>query len=135
MRNRIRLFTSSLGVLLVAVSFVLGGCGEERLQFFSIPSGRAAHSLKLFAKQANVEIVFDTPTADVVVTNAVEGKMTPQSALAIMLENTSLKFEEDPETGAYAVTKIELTELMKRSNREDAHSREGLANLANNKSY
>lgn len=69
-----------------------------------IPEGLAVQTLKEFAKQANVEIVFKAPSLGEIKTNAVSGLMSPESALNAMLSGTSLVFDIDSVTGAYAVT-------------------------------
>lgn len=71
-----------------------------------IPAGAAALTLMDFAKQANVEIVFDAQGVSGVETNAVHGEYEPLAALSHMLEDTSLGVYYDKETGAYAIIKI-----------------------------
>ena len=82
----------------------LTACSYPDERSLDIPEGFASHTLKEFAKQANVEIVFNPPSVSEVRTNPVVGKMTPRAALELMLSGTPLVFERDPETGAYAVT-------------------------------
>lgn len=75
---------------------------------FDVKAGEAAKSLKLFAKQAKLGIVFDSRSLEDVYTEDVVGLMIPSDALARMLENTSLVFDQDDETGAFAVTRSEV---------------------------
>ncbi len=86
----------------------LTACSYQNERSLNIPEGLASHTLKEFAKQANVEIVFNTPSVTDIRTNAVTGKMVPQAALELMLSGTSLIYGRDPETGAYAVTSIQI---------------------------
>ena len=81
--------------------FVACSALDER--YLNIGEGLAPLTLKEFARQAKVEIVFNAPSVKGVVTNAVEGRMIPPDALDIMLSGTGLSFEVDGETGAYAV--------------------------------
>ena len=88
----------------------LTACSYPDERSLDIPEGFASHTLKEFAKQANVEIVFNPPSVSEVRTNPVVGKMTPRAALELMLSGTSTVFERDPETGAYAVTSNQIPE-------------------------
>ena len=103
------------GLLLsLALAATLGGCSGLEKRYVDIPEGYAAQTLKEFAKQARVEIVFNAPSVAGVVTNPVEGSMTPQAALDTMLSGTDLYFEIDTETGAYAVTHIRISDASMR---------------------
>ena len=105
------MFDTRFGLLLsIALVAVLGACSGLDKCYVDIPEGYAPRTLKEFAKQAKVEIVFNAPNVASVMTNSVEGRMTPQAALDIMLSGTNLSFEIDSETGAYAVTLIEITD-------------------------
>lgn len=77
---------------------------------FDVGAGRAAKTLKQFAKQARLGIVFDPRSLEDVHTNEVAGLLIPSDALMRMLDNTSLVFDQDDETGAFAVTRSDLTE-------------------------
>ena len=123
-------------VLAITASIVtLVACGIQEKRSLDIPEGFASQTLKEFAKQANVEIVFDAPSVVDIRTNAVAGRMTPGDALDLMLAGTPLVFERDSETGAYAVTVSEFsdTETVEPSNVLEAAY---LANDSNeNKNY
>ncbi len=98
--------------LVVAVSLLgLAGCQRQEKRSLDVPEGYATHTLKEFAKQANVEIVFNTPSVGNIKTSAVVGRMAPQAALESMLAGTPLGFERDPETGAYAVISSKTRDL------------------------
>ncbi len=58
----------------------------------------AAYTLKEFANQAEVEIMFNPQIVYGVRTNAVNGKYYPHLALRIMLSETSLTVNYDKET-------------------------------------
>jgi len=93
---------------LVIYLFALSACSYQDERSLNIPEGQASYTLKEFSKQANVEIVFNTPSVVDVRTNAVVGNMMPQAALELMLVGTSLVFERDPETGVFAVTSNQI---------------------------
>ncbi|MDA7640500.1 STN domain-containing protein [Opitutaceae bacterium] len=100
-------------ILPIAVCLLaLTACSYPDERSLNIPEGLASHTLKEFAKQANVEIVFNTPSVSEVRTNPVVGKMTPRLALELMLSGTHLVFERDPETGAYAVTSNQILDTV-----------------------
>ena len=75
---------------------------------FDLEAGDAGTTLKLFAKQAELSIVYDPRIVEGVETNEVVGWLIPQDALERMLEGTSLVSKEDSETGAFAVTRSEI---------------------------
>jgi len=72
---------------------------------FDLPKGDADETLKAFARQAEVSLVYDPKAAQGVRTNEVVGALMPREALDRMLAGTPLKFREDAQTGAYAVTR------------------------------
>lgn len=98
----------SISICLLALT----GCGKLEKHSIDVPEGYASQALKEFAKQADIEIVFNAPSVANVKTNAVSGRMTPLVALDLMLSGTNLVFERDKETGAYAVTAIDESETV-----------------------
>ena len=78
---------------------------------FVLEAGDAGTTLKLFAKQAELSIVYDPRIVKGVETNVVVGLLIPQDALERMLAGTLLVFDEDSETGAFAVTRSEIPSL------------------------
>jgi len=82
---------------------LLVGCAEKEKISLNIPEGYATNTLKEFARQAKVEILFDLQTVNGVKTNAISGKYYPVSALRMMLGDTLLVVDFESETGAYAV--------------------------------
>ena len=93
--------------------FALSACSYQDEISLSIPEGQASYTLKEFSKQANVEIVFNTPSVVDVRTNAVVGNMAPIAAIELMLVGTPLVFERDPETGVFAVTSNQIPDAAK----------------------
>ena len=79
----------------------------ETARQFDVEAGPASQSLKRFAKQAKLGIVYDPRDVKGVQTHSVAGLLIPSEALRRMLENTSLVFDQDEETGAFAVTPVE----------------------------
>lgn len=107
MKNLGKLNHSIISIVLCFLA--LWGCSRRATCTIDIPAGYAAFTLKEFAKQAEVEIVFNAPSMVDVKTNAVEGRMTPDRALEVMLEGTSLLVDRDFETGAYAITIVSFS--------------------------
>lgn len=79
------------------------GCDRDTRKFFEIQEGPAVRTLKVFAAQAEIEILFDPKQLDALQTRAVSGKYTAQKTLELMLGDTSLVYSIDPDTRAYAV--------------------------------
>lgn len=94
----------TIGSLLI----LLSACSEKEQLLVDIPGGVATDTLKEFARQTNVEILFDRQSVSGVKTNSVRGKFDPAAALRIMLEDTPLGVDIENETGAYAVFRKEL---------------------------
>ncbi len=90
-----------LGVL--ASGFL--ACGRVAVCDIDIPAGSASHTLKEFARQARVEIVFDARSVGDVVTNGVRGRLAPDKALERMLRGTPLVAAAGGSPGAFAITK------------------------------
>ena len=89
-------------------AILLTACAEKEKLSLNIPEGFATNTLKEFARQTNVEILFDLQSVYGVKTNVVKGKYDPAAALRKMLEDTPLGVDIEPETGAYAVFRKEL---------------------------
>lgn len=94
----------TIGSLLI----LLSACSEKELLIVDIPGGLATDTLKEFARQTDVEILFDRQSVYGVKTNPVKGKFDPATALRIMLEDTPLGVDIENETGAYAVFRKEV---------------------------
>ncbi len=89
-------------------AILLSACSETEQLRVDIPEGFATNTLKEFARQTNVEILFDLQSVYGVKTNVVKGKYDPGSALRMMLKNTPLGVDFENETGAYAIFRKEL---------------------------
>lgn len=114
-----RIPNSFVAIVMIALGYVgVVSCSYPAKFSLDIPEGPAVQTLKEFAKQADVEIVFRAPSVGEIRTNAVSGHMTPESALNAMLSGTSLVFDIDSETGAYAVT---LDESLDTADNLDSH--------------
>ena len=94
--------------LVVTVLIVSTACSSKNQSTLNIPEGDAAYTLKEFARQAEVEIIYNPQSVYGVKTNTVIGKYYPQSALRVMLSGTILTIDYDEETGAYGVMRNEL---------------------------
>ena len=90
-------------------AFGFSSCTKQETRSLDIPAGFATQPLKEFARQAKVEIIFDSQSVYGVKTQSVNGDYDPQSALRIMLEDTPLSVDFDDESGAYAIIRIELS--------------------------
>lgn len=100
--TEIRIISAFL-ILICGILFI-SGCTESDSSDFDISGGSATLTLKEFAKQANVEIVFDAKSVEGIETKSINGNLHPYDALKKMLENTSLTMKKDPATGAFAIT-------------------------------
>ena len=74
---------------------------------FNIPEGEARATIREFAVQSELSIIYDFEDLKGVVTRAVIGKYKAGDALKLMLEGGPLSFDEDVETGAFAVIRLE----------------------------
>lgn len=58
-----------------------------------------------FSQQAGLQVIFSSKMAGGVKTRAVSGEMTARQALDAMLEGTGLAVIQDPDTGAFTITR------------------------------
>jgi iron complex outermembrane receptor protein len=100
--------TFALATVLMIASISTSIADEARS--FDVDAGQAVKTLKLFAKQSELGIVFDSRSVKDVRTESVVGLMIPSDALERMLGNTALVFDQDDETGAFAVTRVVIEE-------------------------
>lgn len=75
--------------------------GEART--FDLPAGPAVQTLRQFADQAGVDVLFSTDTAAQVSTSDVAGRLAPTEAMTRLLRGTGLVAERNPHTGAFTV--------------------------------
>jgi hypothetical protein len=97
--------------MLVAFAWICAilhtACSEGGKLPVDIPEGYATKTLREFAHQTNVEILFDRQIVEDVKTNPVKGVYDPYTALRMMLEDTPLGVDLENESGAYAVFRKE----------------------------
>lgn len=94
---------------MLALVVLMGGCFRGRVCALRIPAGAAAQTLKEFARQAQIQIIFDARSVEGVVTNAIDGRMEPAEALERMVRGTPLYVRHDDTTGAFAIIRREST--------------------------
>jgi len=96
---------TALAVATTVVWVSAGRAGEPTpvRHTFELPADRAGKTLRLFADQAGVEVVFAADTTGRVQTNPVRGSFTPEEALALLLRGTGLVPERNPRTGAFTI--------------------------------
>jgi hypothetical protein len=99
-------------VLIVVGLLSLVACSDTETKELDIPEGFATTTLKEFARQADVEIIFDSRSVYGVKTHAVRGSHNPGDALRIMLEDTPLRVDFDEASGAYAVKRVEFSVIV-----------------------
>jgi iron complex outermembrane receptor protein len=83
-------------------------------RLFDVPSSPAETALRRFARQADVQLIFDPDIVAGVRTRALIGRFDPAEALAAILTGTPLHVVRDPVTGAFAVGKkmaLPVTEI------------------------
>lgn len=100
---RRRLYAAALFLLMTSAVQITA---ETRT--FDVEAGDARTTLRNFARQAKVSVVMDRRDVQGVQTNEVSGLLVPKHALERILEGTPLVFNEDMETGAFAVTRSEI---------------------------
>src|SRR5262245_32851565 len=88
---------------LILSSFILAQPTNPARTHFNVPADFAEVSLKRFAEQSGVQVVFATSAAGKVRTNAVKGDFMPRDALEVMVANTPLTVKQDLKTGALMV--------------------------------
>jgi len=103
---RWQIFALSTVLMIASISSSIA----DEARSFDVDAGKAVKTLKLFAKQSELGIVFDSRSVKDVRTESVVGLMIPSDALERMLENTPLVFDQDDETGAFAVTRVVIEE-------------------------
>ncbi|MEO7797183.1 MAG: TonB-dependent receptor plug domain-containing protein [Opitutaceae bacterium] len=84
----------------------LGGAraaDSEVTRRFDLPVASAAMTLRQFAEQSGVDVVFSTEATARRQTNAVKGDFLPEQALALLLKETGLVAERNSRTGAFTV--------------------------------
>ena len=80
--------------------------GEPKQQYFNVPEGWAAKTLKLAVKQAKVEIILSADLVKHVRTRKIRGTFTPIEAFNRMLSGSKLEMVRHEESGVYTIKKI-----------------------------
>jgi hypothetical protein len=93
---------------LLIVAAVFGLCGQLLAQpglerKFRISAGKAEDTLKAFARQAEMPVLFFMDQVSGHETQALEGKFSCSQALSTMLRDSGLEFTLDDETGAILI--------------------------------
>ncbi|MEN9636329.1 MAG: hypothetical protein RL077_4733 [Verrucomicrobiota bacterium] len=92
--------------LLFFSTFLLAAAPEK--ESFDIPADTAAAALRKFATQAKREVIFAADAPGGVKTNPVRGQLTPEEAVAQLLEGTGLKATQDAASGAFMINRTAL---------------------------
>ncbi len=96
----------SAGIVLLAS----GSLGAEPVRRrFDLPASTAERSLRQFATQAGITVIFPSDVVHGVQTAPVRGDYRPQEALERLLSGTVLAVVHDPDTGALTVTRPPVT--------------------------
>ena len=101
--SRRQLFGLSLFAILVLRATA---ADPESLQSFDIPAGEAEWTLKEFATQSGLEVLFSTGAARGVRTKAVKGRLVPREAVKQMLSGTPLYVVTDSKQGVLRIARI-----------------------------
>jgi hypothetical protein len=78
---------------------------DATIKSFNVPAADAPVSLKQFAQQAGLELLYSARDVAGAKTNAVKGLLTPREALTKMLSGTKLIATPGKNRGAIAVTR------------------------------
>lgn len=89
---------------LLPALFSLAPAAERMKKTFNIPADIADKSLKQFAAQAGLEVLFSPKSTVHVRTNPVKGDYAPQEAIEQMLSGTALVATHDEKSGAFTVS-------------------------------
>jgi outer membrane receptor for ferric coprogen and ferric-rhodotorulic acid len=105
-RARHRLFRLPIR-LLALLAFVDAAAGEANKRTYTLPADAAERSIKLFAEQSGRAALAGTTALRNVRTNAVRGEFSAREALDQMLVSTGLVAKEDPQSGAFVISREE----------------------------
>ena len=94
-----------LGVIALHPAHADGLMDQTAKKSFDVPAGDAPVSLKQFAQQSGLELLYSAKEIAGAKTNAVKGVFTPREALAKMLNGTKLVATPGKTSGALAVTR------------------------------
>jgi hypothetical protein len=77
----------------------------ESKRAFNIPAEAAEQTLKQFAAQSGLEVLYSTQAAAGVRTKAVRGELTPETAIKQMLQGTPLFAVKDAKNGVLRIAR------------------------------
>ncbi|MDO8543288.1 MAG: TonB-dependent receptor [Opitutaceae bacterium] len=80
---------------------------ESAKNEFNLPADAADRSLKAFAAQSGLEVLYVPEATENVRTNAVRGTYTPREAIDRLLRGTNLVVSENEKTGALKVLRVD----------------------------
>ena len=89
---------------LILVYAPLGAQPVQKRQF-DLPADAAEISLKQFAAQSELEVLFSPKTTADVRTNAIKGNYSPRDAMDRLLGGTGLIATQDGKTGAFNISR------------------------------
>ncbi len=90
---------------LLIVPVCRAGAADAGRRSFSLPADDAENSLRLFATQSGLEVLFSRTTTAGVRTNALQGEYAPRDAMARLLAGTPLVATPEPASGALVVSR------------------------------
>lgn len=100
-------FWRGMSSAFLLLMFTVAELRADDVRSFELEPGEASETLKLFARQAGVSIVFDVLELRGVRTREVKGRLSTSVALERVLSGTPLVFNRDPASGAIAIIKAE----------------------------
>ncbi len=91
--------------LLLCVPTLHASAADTAHRHFNLPADNADHTLRLFATQSGLEVLFSRPSTAGVRTPALQGDFPPFEAITRLLAGTRLVATQDPATGAIIVAR------------------------------
>ena len=89
--------------IIVLIACISSSCSRNGLCTFDVPSGKAAATLKIFAAQADIDILINGSELGKIETHQIAGEMPIDDALKQMTRGTGLKFHYDENSHAIIV--------------------------------
>jgi len=90
---------------LFCVPVLCGRSAEAGRRSFNLPADAAENSLRRFATQSGMEVLFSRASTAGVMTNALQGDYLPFEAVTRLLAGTRLMATQEPRTGAIVVSR------------------------------
>ena len=92
--------------LSTALVFSAAAADADSLRSFDIPAGEAERTLKDFATQSGLEVLYSTNAARGVRTKAVKGLLVAREAVKQMLSGTPLYVVNDSKNGVLRIARV-----------------------------